>query len=817
MKKKIFSSRLLPIVLLILFNILLYYKFFLFGKIPFPGDLMISSYAPWFDNYKIPVQNPLISDIFSQLMPWKYLAIESFKKGQWPLWNPYSFTGTPLLANYQSSSLNPFNILLLLPGFYGWGLYIFLQTLLASFSIYLLLSQWIKSRLAKITGSVIFSLGALMTTWLEYGTAGYAIAFLPLTLYSIYQFNQKSRFRYLFLLSISLSFVILAGHAQIIVYSFVVSTIFTLFCFSRKLLHLQVKQFLFCFIFLVLPIGLTSIQLLPSAELLQKSPRVNETSAVEYDFGLLPLRNIITFFEGDFFGNPITRNYWGVLNYFETSLFLGTLSLPLLIYILFFLKKDRISAFFLALFSGSLFFLFNNPFSAAIYAMKIPLLTFSNASRIIFITSLSFSVLAAISLNEIIELKREKKIFSSALWSLAASIGIIIGVIICIRIIEHFVITTPKNFTYDSVRKVYQEDLPAFLQNYKVTLKNSFLPVLIFSLFTCTLLIIIKCPFSQIRKNRSMIVGYLIFIFLTLDLTRYFWKFNPFVPSDYIFPTTPAIKYLQKQPGYFRIGREHAEVLPPNTWIVYNLYSLEGYDPLYLNEYGKYIYFLNKGDLRKGNSARYAELSENYISPFIDIANVKYFMGIGRDNKGHIPGNLINYKFQEAGYNVVFKNGSTLIFENPNALERIYFAKNIITATQQQAENIIMTLPGYNPRITTIINDDFGLPHTLNGEGISAITSYTPNKIEIRTETNQDQLLVFADQYDEGWHATIDGLPTRVTRANLVFRAIKIPSGKHIIKFSYQPESFVLGLKISIASLIFLLTSLGFAIIRRRY
>jgi len=48
----------------------------------------------------------------------------------------------------------------------------------------------------------------------------------------------------------------------------------------------------------------------------------------------------LKFFIADYFGNDVTRNYWGNLNYPETSGFLGAITLPLLIYALF--KSDAV-------------------------------------------------------------------------------------------------------------------------------------------------------------------------------------------------------------------------------------------------------------------------------------------------------------------------------------------------------------------------------------------------------------------------------------------------------------------------------------------
>ena len=60
--------------------------------------------------------------------------------------------------------------------------------------------------------------------------------------------------------------------------------------------------------------------------------------------------------------------------------------------------------------------------------------------------------------------------------------------------------------------------------------------------------------------------------------------------------------------------------------------------------------------------------------------------------------------------------------------------------------------------------------------------------------------MVLADQYDEGWHAKIDGKDSKISPANLIFRAVKIPAGKHEVIFTYWPRSFDIGLKISLVT-----------------
>ena len=55
-------------------------------------------------------------DVVWQLIQSWRLAKSELAAGQLPLWNPYLFAGTPLLANPQPAFLYPPNWILLLPG-----------------------------------------------------------------------------------------------------------------------------------------------------------------------------------------------------------------------------------------------------------------------------------------------------------------------------------------------------------------------------------------------------------------------------------------------------------------------------------------------------------------------------------------------------------------------------------------------------------------------------------------------------------------------------------------------------------------------------
>ena len=100
-------------VVVILIILLFSYPFILHGKLPIPSDTIIGLYHPFRDLYAknypngIPYKNFLITDPVRQQYPWRHLATESEKHLQLPLWNPYSFAGTPLLDNFQTAAFLP--------------------------------------------------------------------------------------------------------------------------------------------------------------------------------------------------------------------------------------------------------------------------------------------------------------------------------------------------------------------------------------------------------------------------------------------------------------------------------------------------------------------------------------------------------------------------------------------------------------------------------------------------------------------------------------------------------------------------------------
>lgn len=782
-----------PVIIAIL-TLILYRQFFFFGNIPMPGDTLIGAYFPWLD-YKwgfavgVPVKNALISDVFSQFFLWKYLIVDIFKHGQIPLWNNFSLGGTPLLATYHSAVFNPFNLLLFLPKFYGWGVFISLQTFFAMLGMFLLLGVYVRNFWARIFGAVVFSLSGLMTTWVEFGTGVWAASALPWIFLFLEKYLSTARMRYLFLMSLSLIVLYLSGHAQLTLYSTILVIIFLILKFLRKR---KIETFIRPAVFVILAGVFCAFQFLPTYEFTKESIRSNEAYSSSFNYGLNPSYEVVKFFSADFFGNPTTNNYWDTQSYHEQSLFLGTIPFILILGLMAFQFKEKKLNFWAGVFIISIILGFENPLTKLLYSLPLPLITYSSAARIFFLTSFSGGILASFALEQLSDRKFRNQLVKVNFYFLGSLIGILAGFIGLILFLQDY---------------TQFPSIAAVTENYKVTVKNLLLPIGI-AFFSFATIIFVK-----LKPEYVKFAVVLLLVFSFADLSRYFYKYNPFVPQDLVFPQTPITEFLKKQDGLFRIARLDSEVMPPNTWTYYKLQSIEGYDPLISENYAR-LFNIIKGESYGSTLSRYREL-DNFNPKFIDSLNVKYLLSVKRDEKTNVKGNILDPKIDEYGYKVVFEDGNTVVAKNPNVLERAYFASKL--QYFKDKKDLIKTISSENfdSRKEALILDELSIPE-VTGLGQVEILSYNPNKIELKTQTKNDEFLIFADTFNKGWKLFRNGVPDRIYETNLALRGIIVPSGKNTYVMQYFPDSFKYGIWLSLGAFVGYLLILFYSVWKKK-
>jgi hypothetical protein len=101
------------------------------------------------------------------------------------------------------------------------------------------------------------------------------------------------------------------------------------------------------------------------------------------------------------------------------------------------------------------------------------------------------------------------------------------------------------------------------------------------------------------------------------------------------------------------------------------------------------------------------------------------------------------------------------------------------------------------------------LPPEAVADGSARIARDDPERVEVETESAGPAYLFLADAYDPGWTATVDGAPTAIRPAQVAFRAVFLPAGKHRVVFTYRPAGFDRGLAISAVGGLVALAALG--------
>mgnify|MGYP001595295403 CR=1 FL=1 len=769
-------------ILLVLVPLLFFYQTIFFGKMPFPGDLLVGEYAPYNSypflgytagSYPNKAQN---FDAIELLYPAKFFSIESLKNIEFPLWNPYIFSGTPHLASLQSGSFYPFNfIFFIFPFSFSWSFYIFIQPVLAGIFTYIFLRELKLGSKSSFFGSFIFAFSSFFVVWLEYGNIGHSIIWLPLLMFLLLKFLAKPGLKLSFAIILSLTFSLLAGYIQTVFYIYVFLFLFALYnIFQSK--EERLSKFLKTLPLFIYPLFLTSFQLLPTFELLSNSTRASYPTQDFFKL-LIPKVHIATLFAPDFFGNPATRNYWLDGTYIERVSYFGIVPLILGLFAMV-KRKNPIIFFFTLSFLIPILLSFDTPISKAIYSLNIPFISNSVPTRIMFVSSFSAAILAAFGFEF---LEKSKKWDKNLLFSLLFTGSVFVFLWLFVFASESFF----KNANW--------------LGHLSISKRNLLLPS---SIFFLSLILISFYNFA--KKYKGYVLTFLILLSV-FDLFYFFQKITPFSPKESVYPKTDILNQLKKIQGIDRSWGYGSAYIESNIQTYEKIFSADGYDALHDRRYAELVSSSGDGKLPKIPARSEAEIirgfgdvdlrNNNYRQNILDLLGVKYIL-----HKAPSENAPADYKtFNESIYEMVWSRGNWQIYKNRDSLERISLFGNYIV--EENKDRIIKKIhsPEFDLRDALILEEN--LPPGLSPkEDINAkvkIESYEANKVVISTSSDTDNLLFVSDTFYPGWKAKIDESETKIYRANYALRAVAVPKGEHLIVFSYFPDLFDWGLKLA--------------------
>jgi hypothetical protein len=289
------------------------------GKIPIAADTIVGLYHPFRDLYikdyprGIPFKNFLVTDPVRQQYPWRFLGVNLWKHMQLPLWNPYNFSGGPLLSNVQSAVFYPLNIMFFtFPFSIAWSLLVVLQPLLAGVFLYLYLRYKNIERIPSFLGSIVFAFSGFSIAWMEWNTILHVALWLPIILLAQEKLFKEKSIKWIVIFIFAQCSAFFAGHLQTFFYIFLIQILYLIARIIQisKLEKQKIilrKSFLFIMLGAVVVI-ITSIQWIPTLQHIFLSARDIDLNWQKEGW-FLPWQHLIQFIAPDFFGNP-SCTFW---------------------------------------------------------------------------------------------------------------------------------------------------------------------------------------------------------------------------------------------------------------------------------------------------------------------------------------------------------------------------------------------------------------------------------------------------------------------------------------------------------------------------
>jgi hypothetical protein len=298
------------------------------SKLPVPVDEVARGY-PWRGVFgDVVARNPSTNDTVKLFLPWMQVAREQLFHFRAPLWNPYSFSGYPLLGNGESAPFSPLFLATLFVPLPKQivamaGLKIFVALLFT----YLLMKRERASDAAAIFAAIAFAWSTEMTVFLYYSTAS-VIAFLPAAAYVLLRVIDEPRKRNIVLLAIVIGTLQANGHPESVLHVAIgcgaLLAIDLAFAGDRRA---WLRGLLFALAGVAFGMMLSGPAWVPVLEQVRLSARFAEGGMKAFAFPWAAAWGIVS---PNAFGNPVRHDYSWWINYATFSIsYVGLLPLAL--------------------------------------------------------------------------------------------------------------------------------------------------------------------------------------------------------------------------------------------------------------------------------------------------------------------------------------------------------------------------------------------------------------------------------------------------------------------------------------------------------
>jgi hypothetical protein len=728
----------------------------------------------------IEYQNGALSDVHCQLTPWGKAVRWAYTQGEWPLWNPFMFSGDILAASSSPGPYEPANLATLLaPLADRLGLTASLSMLFAGLTMFLFLRELGCRDSASLLAAVGWMFCDFRIFWIGLPQTP-TVACLPLVLLAVRRICARVGASEAVLLTVALVLVVLPGHPESTAHVVLLGVLYALWLLARGRAAIPAGRRLRWFLQTIgaavaagaLALALAAVHLLPLLDALDQSIEHKSRAAMYAQMDRsAPWSELGARLAYSFTPFVFGRPGWALSADAPRGLdpaggYAGSLLLPLAVFGLF-ATRARERWILLALGALGLFASASAPIVADLLA-EVPPYDLAINERLGFSWAFAVSALAGLGAEAWAKVVDRRRLAGLAL-------------VVCGVLAAGVLATAP-------------------------TVLGGRLAPELFQRFSGWLLLPPLAVWALARWWRP--AGSALAAMLVLLVAQRVGEMGDVYgsfPRAAFFPRPPVLAQLPEIGGaggaevYRVVGR--AFTLIPNAAAMWEIEDPRGYQaithsrlaatlPLWSTQMPVWFNMVPKLDV-----------------PFLSFLNVRYAIA-----DPDTPA--------EKGWKLRYRGPDASLFVNPRALPRAFVPQRVrvggsgATVLREMAAETSFRRRGW-----------IELPAVAGAETTTGIRN-GPGRV--RSERQGSGYLLDADMqapgwvivsvtHWRGWHARLDetsDLP--LAFGNHAFLAFELPAGQHRVRLWYLPASFVWGRALSLGSLAALLLWWGAVQLRRR-
>ena len=764
----------------------------------------------FFYKFLIPGQMAFGTDTISQGYPMQVLGLkEMFEQHSLPLWNPYLFSGMPLLASFSFQILYPLNwIYFFMPVKFAMGYQFIMHSILMGIFFYYFARHLRLSRQAAFIGGLLFMFSGHLISLIYPGHGGkiFTITWLPLALLFLDRALEDKPFYNLTLMGLIVGLMFFAGHIQIMFYCGIALLMFLVFRVAAGIRARGTKWAArgvagFCFAF-ALGTLLYAVMLFPAWQYKGYTQRAGGlTGASTYQFATSfsqPPEDMLYIFLRNPFGWG--KDYGPDFPNTHDIFYRGRIGLRLSIdyFSIFGLMLAFIGAAFvrnrytwyasgLALLSMFLALGMFNPWYIYVYKYVPGFSMFRVPYAIMILLPFCFSTLAAFGLQKLLDLRKDELRKLDFVIGGGAILGVsVLGVALYWG--SNMDRTVDSLLSRQWIREMLWNDFSDVYQRLGFFLKNLY----VFVMFLAAALLVLF-----VYRRGWLKVKYLTAVLAVCILFEVWpvgWEFIKTVPYSSVegkfFKESGQIKTIEADHGDDRV----LSLVSNNELPYYGIRTLAGYHAVPLEYYEKLLDSISfDNGIINMLDAKYLMLPKE---PEYDFASFP-------DDAG---GNRMKAKYEALPADGMY------FYKNHGAGRKAWLAGTVWKAGGEDEALGIVSDPRFDPFKMAVLTKDLDMPvdrsADLSRQKVE-VTSYKPDRVEYAVSAPAAALMVASEVWYPGWKAYIDGKETEVFRTDYALRGIYMPAGEHKVVFKFEPFIFRVGVAVSLATLLFFAAVIG--------